>query len=218
VSFVSFTPPVATPFRTDEPAVLVIIAPIKPFIVIVIAMTPVQTLIVIVITMTPVQTLIVVIASATVEPTVVVVTAISADATVAANSAGAQDAEAAIGIPASLLDNNVPVRVIGATLVDRVVVAPLSDLAPDAVNRTAVVAVVATIDAAASTKDDIADGTSRARELTVVAVAPSFRSGAEDLKIPVRIPTRTLHDNVAISVVGPALVDGPVSILSYHAP
>src|SRR5207248_7255594 len=100
--FVSFTPPVATPFRTDEPAVLVIIAPIKPFIVIVIAMTPVQTLIV-------------VIAIATVEPTVVVVTAISADATVAANSAGAQDAEAAIGIPASLLDNNVPVRVIGAT-------------------------------------------------------------------------------------------------------
>ena len=205
----------ATSFRTDEPAVLVIIAPIKPFIVIVIAMTPVETLIVIVIAMTPVQTLIVVIAIATVEPTVVVVTAISADATVAANSAGAQDAEAAIGIPASLLDNNVPVRVIGATLVDLVVVAPLSDLAPDAVNRTAV---VATIDAAASTKDDIADGTSRARELTVVAVAPSFRSGAEDLKIPVRIPTRTLHDNVAISVVAPALVDGPVSILSYHAP
>jgi hypothetical protein len=203
----SFTPTVAKTFRIAEALVIAVTATaVEPPIV------------VIVIAMTPVETLIVVIAIATVHSTVVAVTAIPTDATVVANRAGAQDGEGAIGIPASLLHNNISVRVIGATLVDRVVVAPLSDLAPDSINRTAVVAVVAAINAAVSTKDDVAHGARRAGVLTVVAVVPSFRSSAEDLKIPVCITTRTLHDDVAISVVGTALVDGPVSILSYNAP
>src|SRR5437773_12400879 len=53
---------------------------------------------------------------------------------VVANRARAQDSEGSVGVPAGLLDNDVATGVVGAALVDRVVVGAPSNLAPDTVH------------------------------------------------------------------------------------
>src|SRR5206468_797305 len=102
---------------------------------------------------------------------------------VVANRARAQDSEGSVGVPAGLLDNDVATGVVGAALVDRVVVGAPSNLAPDAVHRAVaiVTAIVSTVGAvgAVATKDDVADGAGRVRVLAVVVAIPLHGTGVD---------------------------------------
>ena len=68
---------------------------------------------------------------------VIVITAAIANVLVAANRAGAEDGEGSVGVPASFLNYNVAVTIVGAPLVNGVVVPTLANLAPYAIDRTA---------------------------------------------------------------------------------
>jgi hypothetical protein len=184
----------------------------------------VEAVIVVVIVATIVAIIVVVIV-ATIVPIIVliVIAAIANPATapalIAANRARAQDGEGSVGVSASLLDDDVSIRVERATLIDRVVVAALSNLTPDSIDRPAIVAIVAAIGCATATKNDVANRAVRARQLTVAVVVVAHGTGAQDREIPVHIPAGALDDDVAVGVVGAPLVDRiSVAILANYLP
>src|SRR5437868_7196253 len=146
---------------------------------------------------------------------VVVATTTIPYAVIAADRAAAQNREGSIRVPTRLLDHDIAVCVQCPTLIDGVVVAPLSHLTPDSIDRAAIVAAVGR---AAATENDVPDGA--ACQLTIAAVPVLLHcAAAQDRHVPIRVAARLLDDNVAVSVVGATLVDRiPAAILANRLP
>src|SRR6266566_859178 len=201
-AFVSLTPTLAIPFRiavTRVAGAVLIVAVVVASVVVVVASVVVVTIVLVVtVRLLPLLVLLLLALPFRLLPLLVVLVGV----------AGAEDGEAAVRVTTGSLDHQVPIRVTGAALVDRVVVGTTSNLIPadiDAISN--IVAVHVGVGAA---ENDITDAVGALRISTIVAtvaiVDVTHRIGAKDRHAAVGITAGTLHDDVAVTILRTALV------------
>jgi len=130
----------------------------------------------------------------------VVAAVVAVDIAIVANGAGAENGETTVGVSASALHDYVAVSVDGAALVDRVVVATLTDLTPDAVISTSVRAavVLAVVVGAGAAENDVSHR-AVCPVLAIVAITVGLHgAGIDDSEIAIGIAASALHDDVAV--------------------